>query len=179
MRQRRRLYWFQPVNSFPVRASLGKAARILATIFPRRHIGKTGQHIQTRRASESTEAFFASSNCPSIARKSKRQQPGVFDAKLLVISAADQGHAIGQAILGVAYTQGRGGLQRDEYEAVKFLRPAANQGNPIGQAALGYFYEHGLGRMQKSLPTAISFYEKAAQQGNQIAIGSLKRLGRL
>jgi len=50
--------------------------------------------------------------------------------------AADKGNALGQANLGVFYENGRGGIPRDEREALRLCELAADQGNEFAQAAL-------------------------------------------
>ena len=58
------------------------------------------------------------------------------EAARLYRLSADQGNAYAQAILGIFYEQGRGGLPEDEREAARLYRLAADQGITRAQSAL-------------------------------------------
>ena len=50
---------------------------------------------------------------------------------------------------------GRGGLAKDEAQAVRLYRLAADQGNAIAQVNLGVYYEKGLGGLAKNEREAV------------------------
>mmetsp|Transcript_72542 Transcript_72542/g.142095 ORF Transcript_72542/g.142095 Transcript_72542/m.142095 type:complete len:240 (-) Transcript_72542:1-720(-) len=58
-----------------------------------------------------------------------------------LVTAADQGFAEAQDMLGILYTNGEGVKQNFE-EAVKWFRQAADQGNADAQCSLGLMYEN-------------------------------------
>ena len=66
------------------------------------------------------------------------------------------------------YEQGRGGLQRDDTEAVRYYRLAADQGECVAQAKLGTMYEQGRGVPQDDTEAA-RYYLLAADQGDHYA----------
>jgi TPR repeat protein len=88
------------------------------------------------------------------------------EAARLYRLSADQGNAYAQAILGIFYEQGRGGLPKAEREAARLYRLAADQGNAGGQVNLGVFYEQGRGGLPKDEREAARLYRLAADQGN-------------
>jgi uncharacterized protein len=63
------------------------------------------------------------------------------------LKAAQQGNALAQVILGIAY-QNAEGVERDFTEAAKWLRKAADQGNASAQANLCWLYANGRGVVQ-------------------------------
>jgi TPR repeat protein len=73
------------------------------------------------------------------------------------------------------YEQGRGGLIKDETQAVTLYRLAADQGYASGRVHLASMYERGTG-IGKNLDEAKRLYELAAKQGNEFAERALKRL---
>jgi len=84
-------------------------------------------------------------------------------------------------ILGQMYEHGRGGLPKDDREAVRLYKLAADQGNAIGQTTLGVFYESGRGGLPKDDREAARLYKLAADQGNAAAqayLGILYEQGR-
>jgi TPR repeat protein len=87
--------------------------------------------------------------------------------------AADLGNADAQAHLGVLYAQGRGGLARDDTQAVHWCRKAAEQGNAHGQNNLGLLYVQGRGGLPKDDAQALVWYRKAAEQGNAFGQNNL------
>lgn len=77
--------------------------------------------------------------------------------------------------LGWMYQQGKGGLPRDDAEAVKWFQISAMQGNAYGQANLGAMYESGKG-VPYNPTEALQWYRRAAAQGNGYAQTALARL---
>jgi tetratricopeptide (TPR) repeat protein len=59
--------------------------------------------------------------------------------------ASDLGYPQAQANLGTFYAAGRGGIARDDVEALRLSKLAADQGDPLGNNNLGFFYESGRG----------------------------------
>ena len=77
------------------------------------------------------------------------------------LSAANQGHAGAQYILGQCYFRGTG-VKSDYNEAVKWLTQAANRGHLKAQYDLGVYYHWEIGDYVK----AAEWYNKAAEQGH-------------
>jgi TPR repeat protein len=74
--------------------------------------------------------------------------------------------------LGLSYLKG---TDRNELEAIKYIRVAADQGYAPAQFAIGYFHETG--QLGLSDPhQAITWYKKAANQGDIFAQFSLGRM---
>ena len=71
---------------------------------------------------------------------------------------------------------GRGGLPKDDREAVRLYKLAAAQGNAAAQINLGGFYERGLGGLAKDDQEAARLYKLAADRGNAAARAFLARL---
>jgi TPR repeat protein len=88
--------------------------------------------------------------------------------------SSDLGYPQAQANLGAFYAIGRGGLARNDTEALRLSRLAADQGDGLGHYILGFFYEVGRG----GLPTddnAPRQYKFAAEAGdNAVARNNLK-----
>jgi TPR repeat protein len=82
-------------------------------------------------------------------------------------AAAEQGDAVAQNNLGIAYDLGHGAPQDDAQAAVWF-RKAAEQGDAVAQNNLGVLYETGHGVPQDYAQAAV-WYRKAAEQGYAIA----------
>ncbi len=76
------------------------------------------------------------------------------------------------------YETGRGGLPKDQAQAVSWYRKAADAGDARAMANLGAMYETGRGGLPMDDAQAVSWYRKAAQLGNTEAQQALKRLGR-
>ena len=103
------------------------------------------------------------------------------DAFLWYRKAADQGYGSAQANLGSLYEHGRGGLPKDDKEAVRLYRLAADQGVATAQNNLGVMYEHGRGGLPKDDKEAVRLYRRAADQGVAIAqvnLGAMYEHGR-
>lgn len=85
-----------------------------------------------------------------------------------------------QLNLGLLYSDGRGGLARDEAQAAAWYRKAALQNLPLGQLALGLAYATGRG-MARDDRQAVVWFEKAANTGLPLAqygLGMLYSNGR-
>jgi TPR repeat protein len=74
------------------------------------------------------------------------------------------------------YQRGRGGLPKDDRDAVRLYRLAADQGNAGGQSNLGFMYETGRGGLPKDDREAMRLYRLAADQGDDEAKSSVERL---
>jgi TPR repeat protein len=79
--------------------------------------------------------------------------------------ASDLGYPQAQAILGTLYAAGRGGLARDDEEALRLSRLAADQGDGLGHNNIGFFYEFGRGGLPKNDDAAARHYKLAAEAG--------------
>ena len=73
---------------------------------------------------------------------------------------------------GMNYLEGKNGVSKNEYTAVRYLTEAANAGHAKAQFELGYCYEMGYG-VDQSFYEAVSWYRKAAEQGNTNAQNNL------
>lgn len=76
---------------------------------------------------------------------------------------ANQGNAIAQHNLGVAYANGEG-VSQDYTKAVEWYKKAASQGYTSSQFNLGNAYYNGTG-VRQDYVQARQWYEKAANQG--------------
>jgi hypothetical protein len=99
-----------------------------------------------------------------------RQGQELYDQKRydealpLLKAAAEQGDVKGQTGLANMYLIGRGGLQKNEAETVRWYRKAADKEYADAQAGLGYMYQNGLGGLKQSDTEAVKWYLKAAKQ---------------
>jgi TPR repeat protein len=89
--------------------------------------------------------------------------------------ASDLGYASAQANLGIFYAAGRGGLARDDHEALRLSRLAADQGDGLGHNNIGFFYEFGRGGLPKDDNAAAQHYKFAAQAGDARGQNNLGR----
>jgi hypothetical protein len=102
--------------------------------------------------------------------------PPAGDYRLL--SAAEDGDAKSQYLLGVAYLRGEG-TTPDLALAYKWIEKSATHGYAEAQFALGHMHQGGRGALQ-SLPLAFKWYEQAAQQEHaeaQYRLGLMYRTG--
>ncbi len=83
---------------------------------------------------------------------------------------ADSGNAAAMAYLGRMYEYGRGGLPKDDAEAVQWYRRGAEAGNGQAMASLAYMYERGRGGLSKDLDEAGHWYRKGAGAGDRFAM---------
>lgn len=81
---------------------------------------------------------------------------------------AEQGNADAQYFLGMAYSKGLGGVDKDYAEAVKWFRLAATQGHIRAQYFLGVLYSTGDG-VTKNDAEAVKWFRFAATQGHAMA----------
>ena len=79
--------------------------------------------------------------------------------------------------MGAMYASGRGGLPKDDVQAVSSYRKGADAGDAWAMNKLGAMYEIGLGGLRKDKAQAVNWYSKGAALGNTDAEQALKRLG--
>ena len=103
-------------------------------------------------------------------RKSEAQAVASFR------KAAEQGDAIAQYNLGIAYTTGEG-VGKDEFQAAAWFRKAAEQWLASAQYNLGVAYAEGNG-LVKDEAQAVAWFRKAAEQGDSDAQANLKELSK-
>jgi TPR repeat protein/ABC-type uncharacterized transport system substrate-binding protein len=102
-------------------------------------------------------------------------------ARVYLSKASDLGYAAAQANLGSFYATGRGGLAKDDDEALRLFRLAAEQGDALGYNNLGFFYETGRGGLPKDDSEAVRHYKLAADGGDswgQFNLGRFHQSGR-
>jgi TPR repeat protein len=92
-------------------------------------------------------------------------QQNEADRKLVaeIRARAEMGDAKSQERLGVAFFLGKGGLTKDEVEAVKWFRKAAEQNVADAQYNLGVCYANGQGVTEDDAE-AVKWFRKAAEQ---------------
>lgn len=96
--------------------------------------------------------------------------PNSPDALQNVLKVAEKGNPDAQYIIGNAYLNGKGGLQRSEETAIDWLEKAASNGSPDAQYTLGNFYFYGNSTiLGKSYKKASDYYTRAAIKGNAAA----------
>ena len=77
---------------------------------------------------------------------------------------AEQGNAIAQFTLGLAFDNGRPGIPPNYTEALTWYRRAADQGLDLAQLYLGHMYDYGKGG-PPNYTEALTWYRCAAEQG--------------
>jgi hypothetical protein len=101
-------------------------------------------------------------------------------------TAAKQGHAAAQFMMGEMYRCGKG-LAQDDAKAVEWFRASAEQGHADAQYNLGWMYEKGLGVTKDDVKAAEWFrkaakrYRASAEQGHadaQYHLGLMYKNGR-
>lgn len=90
----------------------------------------------------------------------------------VIIADAKKGTPEAQSQLGLAYLWGSRGANKNEAEAVSWLRKAAEQGHASAQNSLGVCYLKGRG-VKKDEGEAVKWYIKAANQGEPLAEANL------
>ena len=93
--------------------------------------------------------------------------------------AANEGNSQAQYSLGCSYLAGSG-VEKNEKEALKWIRKAAEQGNMYAESHLGFCYIMGYGIEQDEVE-GIKWLEKSAKQGYthaQLELGNCYLFGR-
>ena len=106
-------------------------------------------------------------------------QRGEIQADHWVRTAALQGHAGAQILLGCLHCLGWG-VQQNYAEGFKWTQQAAEQGHPFAQEQLGTLYLNGRG-VQQNYAEAFKWFQQAAEQGHPFAqaqLGILYAIGR-
>src|SRR6516164_5800894 len=111
---------------------------------------------------------FAQSTTSALISKSSR-----IDVKAL-LDKANSGNPEAQYQLGFAYDRGLG-VDRSEYEAMRWYRFAANSGHTEAQNNLAYLYETGPDGL-KDIAEAVKWYRRGAVYGSCMAQFNLGRL---
>jgi uncharacterized protein len=89
--------------------------------------------------------------------------------------ASDGGITSASYNAGLILESGKGGVSRNETEAIRFFRKAAEAGMSDAQYALGSMIYNGRGA-DKDPWQALYWYKKAASQGNAYAMNNIGRL---
>ena len=87
-------------------------------------------------------------------------------------SAAANGNAAAQGLLGIRYSYGDRLLPKNMPEAVRLLKSAAEQNDPVALTNLGVMYSTGSGVPQDYLQAA-QYLRRASAQGSELAIYNL------
>lgn len=134
-------------------------------------------HLQEGRLEEGANMIrlAASKNMPAAQyRLAKLYESGqgvetdAVTARQLTEQAARGGNRIAMHDLALYYTDGKGGVDKDISEAVRWFKEAADRGVVDSQFNLAVLSESGQG-MQQSFETAFFWYSIAARQGDQYA----------
>lgn len=83
----------------------------------------------------------------------------------MIAHEAKDGDPGAQLLYGLAYLEGRNGLQPDARKAVEWLRRSAQANNAYAQLLLGNCYEEGKG-VEPDQTQATHWWRKAAEAGN-------------
>ena len=127
---------------------------------------------KTTTTSTSTQTTSASTSTPKTAMTAEEMlemgedyygKENYVEAVKWYRKAAEQGHALAQATLGVCYLEGTG-ITPNFTEAAKWFLKAAEQGQVEGQYAMGFCFYEGLGVTQ-SYTEAVKWLRRAAEQG--------------
>ncbi len=86
--------------------------------------------------------------------------------------AAKAGNPFAQNSLAWLYREGRGGLDKDPAQALKWYKQAAEQGFSLAMTALGHIYREGDG-VDQNYVTSLNWYQKAAEAGDIDAMSAL------
>jgi len=105
---------------------------------------------------------------PTLVPRSKSSR---IDLKGLT-KKAESRDTVAQFKLGYAYQFGQG-VDKDEYEAIRWYRMAANYGDSSAQTNLGYIYENGPEGVQ-DLAEAAKWYMRGAVSGSPEAAQLMK-----
>jgi TPR repeat protein len=94
-------------------------------------------------------------------------------AVLAFRAAAEAGYAPSQVIVGDLYANGRGGLPRNDEEAVRLFKLAAEQEDGNGQASLGFMFSAGRGGLPRNDHEAVRLYKLSAAQDSAAGLSNL------
>jgi TPR repeat protein len=112
--------------------------------------------------------YFGGNGVPEDKGAAEQLSKGIFPD---VSKAAAGNIAVAQLVLASMYDDGLG-VERDQQEALKWLRKAADQNLAVAQLNMGVTYEHGLG-VPRDLKQAVQWYRKAADGNSAGAQGYL------
>jgi PAS domain S-box-containing protein len=176
-------------SEFPVEVGLNFAVMstgqfVIATV-----VDITGRNAQRRRAWHATIvaalflvfgfviAFYLKPLVPAIPQRipaqgvdaayAAYQKRDYAFAVQLVRPMAEQGDSRAQSLLGLIYFEGHG-VQRDDFEAMKWYRRAADQGDASAQLKVGDLYFEGRG-VPQDYSEAARWYRLAADRGDAVA----------
>ena len=90
----------------------------------------------------------------------------------MVRRAAEQGDALAQYFLGIAYVNGEG-VPENDAEAARWFRRAAEQGNALAQGSLGIAYADGLGVLKDAVLAHI-WLNIASANGQSAVAGEVR-----
>jgi TPR repeat protein len=88
-------------------------------------------------------------------------------------SAAESGNAEAAVYVGYMHETGRGGLPKDDVQALSWYRGAAEAGDAQGMNNLGIMYRDGRGGLPKDDLQAVNWFRKAAEAGAPRGMSSL------
>lgn len=116
---------------------------------------------------------FPSRGLPQSATSALISKSPRIDLKALM-TKANSGNPEAQYQLGIAYGHGLG-VDKSEYEAMRWYRLAANSGYTDAQNDLAYLYETGPDGL-KDMAEAVKWYMRSAIYGNGMAQFNIGRL---
>jgi TPR repeat protein len=129
----------QPL-ALPTRTDFGVPAVFFASIDPKVAIPACQEAAAV--APENARILFQLGRAYAAAKANQ-------SARAYFQKASDFGYPQAQANLGTFYAAGRGGLARDDHEALRLSELAADQGDGLGHNNIGFFYEVGRGNLPK------------------------------
>jgi TPR repeat protein len=96
---------------------------------------------------------------------SKSTAPDVNQSMAWYTKAAEQGHSLAQAYLGIFFYEGKYGLTQNFATAVFWFEKSAAQGDVVGERELARCYRAGQGVASDAV-RAIELFQRAANQGD-------------
>lgn len=88
---------------------------------------------------------------------------------------AEKGNAKAMGRIGSLYRDGKGGVEQNYQEAMRWYRLSAEKGDAKAQNNLGAMYQNELG-VPYNEKEAIAWYRKSAKQGNDLAKENLANM---
>jgi len=82
---------------------------------------------------------------------------------------AENGDALAMFTLGLMYTRGLNGLEKDAKEAYKWYKKAADAGSVMGTAVVGVHLLYGFGAVKKDQTEGLILLSAAATEGSNYA----------